>query len=227
MTIVQPVQIQVADKVFEAWDSLGVEGRDEHLARTLTLFPEAQRKMAVWQIDNAQREIAETLTMVGPTGESNELSTQGRGAFLCLSNDDSEAAIVGLVGQVFAALIAGNPVITVGPKGQEIMDKIATSVPEGVIQNIAESALDSIVEANNLAGIAILCDDAEAQVLNQRLAAKSGLICQLVIENDSQNLTTIAAPHYILRFVTERAISINTTAIGGNATLLELGSLDE
>ena len=32
-------------------------------------------------------------------------------------------------------------------------------------------------------------------------------------------------PHYLLRFATERTRSINTTAVGGNATLLSLGNL--
>jgi len=27
-------------------------------------------------------------------------------------------------------------------------------------------------------------------------------------------------PHYLLRFVTEKTISVNTAAVGGNATLL-------
>lgn len=31
-------------------------------------------------------------------------------------------------------------------------------------------------------------------------------------------------PDYLYRFVTERVITINTTAIGGNASLLELGA---
>ena len=224
MTIVQPIQIQRADSIFEEWNSLGVSGRAELLTRTLILFPEIQRKMAIWQIDNAQHKIAETLIMPGPTGERNELSTQGRGTFLCMTNEDSETAIVGLVGQVFAALIAGNPVITVGLKGQEIVDQIATVLTEGVVQNITESALDSIIEANSLAGVTIICDDTEAQTLSQRLAAKSGLICQLVTETDSQTLAAITSPNYILRFVTERTVSVNTTAIGGNATLLELGA---
>ncbi|HCL41989.1 MAG TPA: hypothetical protein DHW73_11525, partial [Pseudomonas sp.] len=30
-------------------------------------------------------------------------------------------------------------------------------------------------------------------------------------------------PHYLLRFVTERTRTINTTAVGGNASLLSLG----
>jgi RHH-type proline utilization regulon transcriptional repressor/proline dehydrogenase/delta 1-pyrroline-5-carboxylate dehydrogenase len=30
-------------------------------------------------------------------------------------------------------------------------------------------------------------------------------------------------PHYLQRFMTERVISVNTTAAGGNASLLTLG----
>ena len=30
-------------------------------------------------------------------------------------------------------------------------------------------------------------------------------------------------PHYLLRFATERTVTINTAAVGGNATLLSLG----
>ncbi|MBJ7536411.1 1-pyrroline-5-carboxylate dehydrogenase [Marinomonas transparens] len=227
MTIVQPIQIQVAQDVFEAWDMLCADGRADCLKTALASFPEAQRKMAHWQLENAVKEISETRIMPGPTGERNELSTQGRGVFLCTSFIDTEKATVGLVGQVFTALVAGNPVITVGPTGQEIMDAIAPFVAEGVIQNVAESAQDSLIEAENLAGVAVLCNAEQAKALNQRLVAKSGLICQLVEETDSETLSTIAKPHYLLRFVTERTVSINTTAVGGNATLLELGSMDD
>lgn len=227
MTIVQPIQIQVAQKVFEAWDKLGVNGRAEALKKALNTFPDAQRKMAAWQIDNAEKSIAETRVMPGPTGERNELSNQGRGVFLCSSFIEGDNAKVGLVGQVFTALIAGNPVITVGPTGQEVMDMIAPFVAEGVVQNIAESAQDSLIEADHLAGIATLCDPAQAQQFSQRLATKSGLICQLVEETDAEKLSSIAKPHYLLRFVTERTVSNNTTAIGGNATLLELGSMND
>ena len=227
MTLIQPIQVKVAQAAFEAWDTLGVNGRAETLLKSLSSFPDEQQKMATWQIDNAQKSIAETRVMPGPTGERNELSNQGRGPFLCTSSIESEKATTGLVGQVFTALIAGNPVITVGQAGQDIMDKITPYVAEGVIQNIATSAQDSLIEADHLAGVAILCDDSQAQSLNQRLAAKQGLICQLIEETDIEQLSTIAKPHYILRFVTERTVSNNTTAIGGNATLLELGSMDD
>ncbi|MDB4836872.1 1-pyrroline-5-carboxylate dehydrogenase [Marinomonas sp.] len=227
MTIVQAIQIQVAQDIFETWDSLGVHGRAEKLMKAATSFPSKQKEIAIWQIENAQKSIAETRVLPGPTGELNALSTQGRGPFLCASSIDSDNATIGLVGQIFTALIAGNPVITIGLAGQSIMDRILPFVPEGVIQNVAESVLDSLIEADHLAGIATLCDSTQAQQLNQQLAAKDGLICQLIEETDSEQLRTIAKPHYVLRFVTERAVSNNTTAIGGNATLLELGSMDD
>ncbi|MGH8313309.1 MAG: aldehyde dehydrogenase family protein, partial [Gammaproteobacteria bacterium] len=30
-------------------------------------------------------------------------------------------------------------------------------------------------------------------------------------------------PHYMLRFATERTVTVNTAAVGGNSTLLSLG----
>lgn len=229
MTIVKPIQIDVANQVLEAWNSLGVQVRANQLEQAIFSLSHEQAQMARWQLANARHEIGEATVMPGPTGESNVLSTHGRGAFLTAIQPglSSEQASIGLIGQVFAALVAGNPIITVGPEGQALMDQMAKYVPEGVIQNIAESAMDSILEATDLAGVAILCDAQTAQQLSQQLAQKSGLLCQLVEETDFESLSTIAAPHYILRFVTEQTVSTNTTAIGGNATLLELGSKAE
>lgn len=223
----QPIQMKIAQNVFEAWDTLGVNKRAISLEKSLQGFSDTQQKMAAWQINNAKKTIAETLLMPGPTGENNTLSSQGRGVFLCHSSIKESESNIGLVGQIFTALIAGNCVITVGSEGQAIMDMLASYVPEGVIQNIADSMLDTIIDADNLAGVAILCDASEVQALNRRLAAKQGLICQLIEETDSKTFSTIAKPHYLLRFITEQTVSNNTTAIGGNATLLELGSMND
>ena len=222
--------LHTAASVFEPWNALGVNTRTQILSQAAQSLSLAPQKMALWQLANAQKKLAQTHIMPGPTGELNELSNLGRGSFLCLSlmGDDTEQSTIGLAGQIFTALVTGNPVITVGKIGQVFTDAIAPFVAPGVIQNIADNALDAIIEANPLAGVALLCDDATVvNTLNTRLAAKDGLITQLVAETSSATLSTIAQPHYALRFVTERTVSINTTAIGGNATLLELGSLDE
>jgi delta 1-pyrroline-5-carboxylate dehydrogenase len=39
-----------------------------------------------------------------------------------------------------------------------------------------------------------------------------------------EGLSEMLTPDYLYRFVTERVRTINTTAIGGNASLLELGT---
>lgn len=229
MTIVKPVQIDVANRVFEAWNKLGVAGRASLLERSLAQLTPAQANMAKWQLDNARHEIGEAHVLPGPTGESNVLYTHGRGPIIATvqAGLTGESISVGLVGQIYAALVAGNPVITVGLEGQKLMDIITKSVAAGVIQNVADSAEDSLIEADDVAGVAILCDAQHAQALFQRLADKSGLLCQLMEETNTEALTTIGAPNYILRFVTEQTVTTNTTAIGGNATLLELGSKSE
>ena len=42
-------------------------------------------------------------------------------------------------------------------------------------------------------------------------------------ENLSGTGPKAGGPHYLLRFATERTLTINTTAAGGNASLLTLG----
>ncbi len=59
---------------------------------------------------------------------------------------------------------------------------------------------------------------------NKKLALRSGAITALVSETDLEALPQSQDPKLVLRFITERTRTINITAVGGNATLLELGS---
>ncbi|MFT2110544.1 1-pyrroline-5-carboxylate dehydrogenase [Marinomonas sp. 2405UD68-3] len=229
MTQIQPAQIQTALESLDHWEQLGVEERANLLRVSIQNLKGRPQHMAEWQISNALAHIGEVLTLPGPTGEKNELSTQGRGVFLCtshLKSDNSEHETA-LTGQVYAALIAGNTVISVGDFGEQITMLLDPILPKGVIQNVNEITEDLIIDSPLIAGVAALTSTEKAIHLYQRLAKKEGLLCQLVEETNLVNLPTIANPNYILRFITERAISINTTAIGGNATLLELGIMEE
>jgi delta 1-pyrroline-5-carboxylate dehydrogenase len=62
------------------------------------------------------------------------------------------------------------------------------------------------------------------QDVNRELAKREGAICTFVSETDLQALPVSHDPCLVLRFVTERTCTINITAVGGNASLLELGS---
>lgn len=241
--------LQNALDAFPIWNRLGVSHRVEQLEFAFRSLEANQRKnkqkqMAYWQLENAKRKIAETQLMPGPTGEQNTLSAQGRGVFLVTISEalktqdkelNEETISIGFVGQVAAALVAGNTVITTGQAGRYLSDTIAnaitpffeSSLKRGVIQHVEEAMFDALLAHKSIAGVATLCNEEEAIQLQRHLAAKDGLICQLVVETDYQNLSHISKPDYLFNFITEQTVSNNTTAIGGNASLLELGNMTD
>ncbi|WP_191601656.1 1-pyrroline-5-carboxylate dehydrogenase [Marinomonas algicola] len=229
MTQIQPSQINTALESLDHWEQLGIEERARLLRLSIQNLKNRPRHMAEWQISNALSQISEVVSLPGPTGEKNELSTQGRGVFLCTSHlkaIDSKHQVA-LTGQVYAALIAGNTVIAAGDFGDNILMLMASTLPEGTIQSVDELTEELIIDSPLIAGVAVITSTEKSIDLARRLAKKDGVICQLVEETHPEDLLTIANPNYILRFVTERTVSINTTAIGGNATLLELGVMEE
>jgi delta 1-pyrroline-5-carboxylate dehydrogenase len=62
------------------------------------------------------------------------------------------------------------------------------------------------------------------RTINRQLAKRTGAIVSLTSETDLVSIPVAHDPHLALRFITERTRTINITAVGGNATLLELGS---
>jgi delta 1-pyrroline-5-carboxylate dehydrogenase len=64
------------------------------------------------------------------------------------------------------------------------------------------------------------------QRFNQLLAEREGQLAQLIYEGDLQAYSLLSEPTLCLRFITERTRTINITAVGGNASLLELGSAE-
>ena len=127
--------LESARKAQCTWDELGGQGRAEILRRAADML-EARASdyyriladEAGKTVDDAVAEVREAVDFAryyslaatrdfalaqllpdGPTGESNELSLHGRGVFLCISPWNFPLAI--FVGQVAAALLAGNSVI--------------------------------------------------------------------------------------------------------------------
>jgi len=221
------VQMNKALNSFPLWNQLGAEQRAERLLNSLSALSGEARQMAQWQINNALEQIAAKQLMPGPTGESNLLSNQGRGVFISLLTklpENTDQVFTGLVGQVFAALMAGNSVIHLGDLGQELIGKLESYLPEGVLQDATLSGQEALLSDSRIAGVCTIADPEKIIYLQQTLANKEGLLCQLIAETDIENYSTLALPGYIHKFTTEQTISTNTTAVGGNATLLELGS---
>ncbi|AGH80327.1 hypothetical protein PCNPT3_01925 [Psychromonas sp. CNPT3] len=228
--------VESAQDKWEMWNAVGVTARADILKKwafELAEDPELGfvcTKMVLYQIKQALSLIATEQNMPGPTGESNVLYTTGRGLFVVRMS--VEASFCGLVAQISAALVTGNCLLLCLPKTHQAMaDKLLNAlllagVPSAVVQISTPAISDELMQDAVLAGVAYVGNEQECIAINRKLAASPGLLAQLVAETDLEKLTTLTDSHFILRYITEKVRTINVTAVGGNATLLELGCGD-
>jgi RHH-type proline utilization regulon transcriptional repressor/proline dehydrogenase/delta 1-pyrroline-5-carboxylate dehydrogenase len=131
--------------------------------------------------------------MPGPTGESNLLSFRGRGVFVCISPWNFPLAI--FVGQIAAALVAGNAVVA---KPAEQTPLIAyTAVRLLQVADVMVKALHlvpgdgeigaALVADPRTAGVAFTGSTEVARAINRSLAAREGPIVPLIAETGGIN----------------------------------------
>ncbi len=145
-----------------------------------------------------------SMDLPGPTGESNRLSFTPRGAVLC-----APATSAGLLNQLAAALATGNRALVLAPTPESIPANLPAAVKERV-RFVGKEEIDA-------ADVAIaLVETGLAGLLRTQLAARPGAIVGIVD-------TDALVPVDLWRLVAERAVCVNTTAAGGNASLMTLG----
>ncbi len=176
---------------------------------------EGLRRVARW----VRQEFDGPRLLPGPTGELNELEVLGRGVFACLAGEGASLAEV--VGQAAAALGAGNAVVAVPPDPETarvLGGLVRAGVPAEVLQ-IVEAAeapdLLGLAAAAPIDGIAYAGPAETTLALNRVLAERPGAILPLIVAGSPD----ASGPD---RFATEKSLSVNTTASGGNATLMSL-----
>ncbi len=141
----------------------------------------------------------EAVDLPGPTGESNRYRLMARGTALCLGPDAATARA-----QAVQALAGGGRALVVAPGGGAAVADLAAA-------GLAVRALDGGVEPAVGAALAVdlVAWVGEPTAWRRALAAEPGAIRPLV----TARLAPAAYCH-------ERAVCIDTTAAGGNATLL-------
>ncbi|RWC48202.1 MAG: bifunctional proline dehydrogenase/L-glutamate gamma-semialdehyde dehydrogenase PutA [Mesorhizobium sp.] len=138
----------------------------------------------------------------GPTGEANTLSLSPRGRVLCLGPDGDT-----LLAQAIQALAAGNAVLAVAPGAPAALSALTgKGLPLAAIDGRPDP-----VEARALRVdvVAFSGTPEAARIVRKVIADRSGPIVPLV----SEVLNPAAYAH-------ERAVCVDTTAAGGNASLL-------
>ncbi len=147
----------------------------------------------------ARQNLTDPIKLPGPTGELNELSLHGRGVFLCISPWNFPLAI--FLGQVSAALVAGNAVIA---KPAEQTPLIAfeavkllheAGIPEDILHLLpgGKSVGAALVADDRIAGVAFTGSTETAKSINRQLAARNGPIIPLIAETGGLNVMLVDA----------------------------------
>ncbi|MFH2014734.1 MAG: bifunctional proline dehydrogenase/L-glutamate gamma-semialdehyde dehydrogenase PutA [Pseudomonadota bacterium] len=138
----------------------------------------------------------------GPTGESNTLTLVPRGKVLCLGPDPDS-----LLAQVVQALAAGNAVVAVAPKASAALSALTgKALPLEVLDG---TLMHGELAATSVDAVAYSRAGATAREIRRILAEKPGPIVPLIAET----IFPAAYAH-------ERSVCVDTTAAGGNASLL-------
>jgi len=145
-----------------------------------------------------------SIDLPGPTGERNVLGFTPRGAILCAAGDTK-----GLLNQLAAVLVTGNRALVLADSRDQVLGSLPAEVKERV-RFIGDAEL-----GNAEVQMALVESGVKGQ-LQVKLAARQGAIVGIV---DTQPGEPVA----LWRLVAERALCVNTTAAGGNASLMTLG----
>jgi RHH-type proline utilization regulon transcriptional repressor/proline dehydrogenase/delta 1-pyrroline-5-carboxylate dehydrogenase len=139
----------------------------------------------------------------GPTGESNRLTLHPRGRVLCLGAGPETA-----LAQAVQALAAGNAALVVAAGASAAVAPLITArLPVAALDGRAPP--DALTAVPDLALVAAAGPEAWLRSLRRALAAREGAIVPLE--------TAVIVPE---RYTLERHLCIDTTAAGGNASLL-------
>ena len=137
--------------------------------------------------------------MPGPTGESDELRYRGRGVFVCISPWNFPLSI--FIGQVAAALVAGNTVIA-KPAEQTPLAAALTvrllheaGLPPSTLHLVpGDGAVGAWLTADpRVAGVAFTGSTEVGRIINRSLAAKNGPIVPLIAETGGINAMIVDA----------------------------------
>ncbi|CAK4075090.1 1-pyrroline-5-carboxylate dehydrogenase [Vibrio sp. 16] len=226
-------QVTRFSDAFSAWENWNLTDFDSKSECLLAFKQSLQQNQALlgavvsFHIEQASTLLAETHQLIGPTGETNELYTAGRGVALIIQGDATQPAKNAAVAQMTAALIAGNSVIFCSDDAELCKDLEAaytqSSLPTNLVQFASLDAYHQLLESD-VRSVGYVGDVEVERSINRQLAKREGAIVGLVSETDLDATPVAHDPHLSLRFITERTRTINITAVGGNATLLELGS---
>ncbi len=187
-----------------------VAGQEQGLAHTLS---EARA-----QLLHIEKKLKKPTTLPGPTGESNMLYLESRGTVTCVRCP--ETSFTFWMMSVVSALAAGNCVIATVDEQylaetQSIQAQLESiGVPVGVFTVAKLAHLPTVLNHVHLAGAVVDNQCPMKKFIGEVIAARKGAILPLITAYTNHGLFE--------RLVTEKTVTIDTTAAGGNASLMTM-----
>lgn len=175
------------------------------------------------QITRIERKLKRSVNLPGPTGESNILYYEPRGILVCFA--DKDVTFEYWTQSIVSALATGNIVVSVVSdvfynEALAYREKfIATGAPENVLQVAKLKHLDTLLMDENLAGVVVDSETDRSAYISAMLAHRTGAILPVITAEYMDNL--------VQRLLTEKTVSIDTTASGGNTSLMTMVEDDD
>ncbi|MEA9392572.1 trifunctional transcriptional regulator/proline dehydrogenase/L-glutamate gamma-semialdehyde dehydrogenase [Acerihabitans sp. TG2] len=165
-------------------------------------------QLALWQRFGALSEAGTVRPLIGPTGEQNTYRLLPKERVLCLADEEHD-----LLNQLAAATSQGSTVLwTDTPVTRALLPTLPPAVQQQIAINTDWLAADRPIDAVLFHG------DADRLLsLCSQLARRPGPLVQ--VQGYTRGDTAILLESLLI----ERAVSINTAAAGGNASLMTLG----
>jgi RHH-type proline utilization regulon transcriptional repressor/proline dehydrogenase/delta 1-pyrroline-5-carboxylate dehydrogenase len=140
-------------------------------------------------------------TLPGPTGERNTLALVSRGSVACMAG-----TLEGLLNQLAAVLATGNTAVVSGATAHLVPADLPLAVKDRI---------QTVTDLENCDFQIALVESMMAKSQHNALAARSGALVGLISTNEESSIP-------LWRLLAERALCVNTTAAGGNASLMTL-----
>jgi RHH-type transcriptional regulator, proline utilization regulon repressor / proline dehydrogenase / delta 1-pyrroline-5-carboxylate dehydrogenase len=211
--------LDAAKGASDSWDALGGVARAELLERAADLFEGDRAPLMALMVReagktlaNAQADLREAVdflryyaaearakfemprALVGPTGETNEISLHGRGVFAAISPWNFPLAI--FTGQIAGALAAGNAVVAKPAEQTPLVAAHAVrllhraGVPGAVLHLLpgrGDVVGAALVADPRVDGVVFTGGTGTGRAINRTLAARDGPIPKLVAETGGLN----------------------------------------
>ncbi|SAK43801.1 trifunctional transcriptional regulator/proline dehydrogenase/pyrroline-5-carboxylate dehydrogenase [Caballeronia temeraria] len=152
-----------------------------------------------------------TAVLNGPTGERNTYTLGARGTVLCVAATESGARA-----QLAAVLATGNRALFAGSAGEQLAASLPASLkPYAMVRKAAED-FDAVLFEG---------DSDELLSLVKEVAKRPGPIVSVqgVAAGAFADAGHDGEDYALERLLTERSVSVNTAAAGGNANLMTIG----